>query len=247
MTYDPVYAKRYRLDIEQGRERTVPAAPVRAHINALLADRWSMRAIAELAGVSAGVVSVVAAGKQPTVRRVTARRILAVTPDRRFERINRAGFVLSTGACRRIEALLALGWRHDDISEAAGLPFRRSAVVLHQAGGWIAQTTHDGIVRAYEALSMTPGPSPHTRGRSARLGYAPPLAWDDEDIDDPNATPNMGEAAHGMDLDEWVRLVRYGEDPDRAAERCGVTLSAIARAAYRQERPELIPMLRGAA
>lgn len=200
---DLAYHKRWRVDRALGRTRLRPATQARAHINTLLAQRWSMRGIAEAAGVSPSAVSKIASGAQVTVHHDTARRILAVSLEAQHERTNPAGFVLNTGARRRIEALLALGWRHEDITAAMGTR-TTSALVLHQVGGWIAQATHDAVVAAYDALSMTPGPSERTRARSARLGYAPPLAWDDDDIDDANSAP----------ADDWRACLH----PDCASE-----------------------------
>ncbi|WP_329123945.1 hypothetical protein [Streptomyces sp. NBC_01353] len=47
----------------------------------------------------------------------------------------------------------------------------------------------DGIRAAYEALSMRTGTSAKTRLRAQRSGWAPPLAWDDDTIDDPHGVP----------------------------------------------------------
>lgn len=187
----PAYHKRWRLDRELGRTRTRPATEVRAHINTLLAAHLSYRGIADLSEVSASTVHGIATGRQSTVHHDVARRILAVDVGRVYERPNRAGFVPNIGARRRIEALLAIGWRHQDITAAMGTR-TTSPLVLHQVGGWVARETHDAACAAYAALSMQPGPSDNTRTRAARLGYAPPLAWDDDDLDDPYAEPPAG-------------------------------------------------------
>lgn len=186
-SYDPRYHKRWRVDRAQGRVRTVDAQPVRAHINTLLAAHLSARAIADVAGVTPQVLTSISRG-QRTVRVGTARKILAVTVEAVYARNLATGFVPNIGARRRIQALLALGWRHSDISAEMGTSCgTRSPMVLHQAGGWIAKATHDAVNGAYAALSMRPGPSTRTRDRALALGYAPPLAWDEDDLDDPYA------------------------------------------------------------
>lgn len=96
-------------------------------------------------------------------------------------------FVPRIGAARRIEALLALGWTHAHMRATSGV---NTAVVLHQDGEWITVRNHARIVAMYDELSMTLGPSARTRGRVAKLGYAPPLAWDEEQIDNPKARPH---------------------------------------------------------
>lgn len=175
---DYAYHKKWRLDRDRGLRRTTDAGPVRAHINALLSARLSVRAIADRAGVSAGTISGISRGLQQTVRVQTARRILALSPKAALERPNRAGLVLNSGARWRIQALLALGWRHADISVHMGTR-TKSSIILHQVGGWIARETHDAVRAAYDALSGRPGPSDRTRARAARLGYAPRHGRDD--------------------------------------------------------------------
>lgn len=242
------YHKRWRLDSSRGIRRLVDAGPVHAHLSRLVAAGWSYRAISEAAGVAPTTVHKITHRGQATVRRDVAARILRVRADQVLaRRANPAGFVPAVGTRRRIEALLALGWRHEDITAASGLPGAgRSGVVLHQRGDWVAKATHDAIVTAYAALSSRRGPSERTRRRALDLGYAPPAAWDDDaDQDDPDAAPAAGWRPDcvphrtGADLDEFERLTAAGEDPGRAARRLGVTTSAIAKAARRNGRPDL--------
>ena len=188
----PAYQKRWRLDRELGRTRSRDAAPVRAHINVLLASRLSLRAIADLAEVSPSSVHSICTGRQGTVRHDTAKRILAVTVDGVTSRPLRSGFVPAVGARRRIEALLAIAWRHEDITAAMPGVKTSSRLVLHQVGGWVSRDTFDAVAAAYTALSGRPGPSERTRRRATVLRYAPPLAWEDDDIDDPYAAPVPG-------------------------------------------------------
>ena len=193
MSADTAYRKRWALDRAEGRFRMVDARPAREHIHALQSARLSTRAIADVAGVAPSVISNVDRGKQASLRVATARAILAVTADAVYARQLATGFVPNVGAKRRIGALLALGWRHEDITREMGARCgTTSPVVLHQAGGWVAKVTHDAVVTAYAALSMRPGASDRTRHRALAAGYAPPLAWDDDDLDDPNAEPTEG-------------------------------------------------------
>lgn len=246
MSYDPRYAKRYRLDISRGHSRSlVDAGRVREHVARLEAQGLSRRGIAETAGVAPTAVTAIMQRHRERVTRKVASALLAVTREAVLGRSRPLGFVPNIGARRRIRALLAIGWTHDLISERAGLPAKRSAVVLNQVGEWISRATHDSIVRAYDALSMTPGPSSLGRRRAERAGYAPPLAWDDESIDDP-AAPEPGHRAleHSrVDLDEWRRLVDAGEDQDRAAARLGARLGTIQNYAQREGRRDILRLI----
>jgi hypothetical protein len=242
MTTDTyTYFKQWRLDREAGKgPRMVPSGPTADHIRSLVESGASQAGVARAAGLSPEVVSRLLHRPRESVRVGTERCVLAVTMDAVLRRPDRAGFVPAIGARRRIRALLALGWTHAHITERMTGTGQISHVALHQRGQWISRATHDAIVAAYEELGMTPGPSDLSRRRARARGYAPPLAWDEDGIDDPQAVPDLGDAGRpSLDLDEWAHLVRAGESPERAAERCGVTLSAVARAAYRAGRRDL--------
>lgn len=193
---DPRYAKRWRYDRARGITRLVDATPTVEHLKALFALGVSLRGAAAAAGVTPTVLSRLMHG-QTKVNRVTERKVLAVTFESILNRENPDGFVPAIGARRRIRALLRMGWRHEDLS-AAGVA--RSAVLLHQRGGWITRASHDAVAAAFERLCMTPGPSARTAGRAAKLGYAPPLAWDD--IDDPRLHPELGDSLEEEFVDE---------------------------------------------
>lgn len=237
------YFKKWRVDREAGRgPRLVPSGPTIEHVRELLASGVSQRAIAGAADISPEVVSRLLRHPRSTVQRGTEQRLLAVTVEGAQQRRNPADFVLNLGARRRIRALLALGWPHRIITErmAGG---QISHLVLSQKGRWIARATHEAVIEVYEALSMTPGPSSSTRTRAKSYGYAPPLAWDEGTLDDPEAVPDIGRTERGVDMDDWLHLVRGGVRPDDAAARFGVTLSAVERAAYRQGRTDVLGII----
>lgn len=110
------------------------------------------------------------------------------------------------GTARRVRALWAIGHNSATIGAVAGM----SADQVHQTTRrplWVSLATAEAVKRAYDALSMTPGTSEETRGRAQRAGYPPPLAWDDESIDDPTVSPRRGrlQAHRGID---WVAVER---------------------------------------
>jgi hypothetical protein len=112
--------------------------------------------------------------------------------------------VPAIGTHRRIQALMANGWSVDQIMDRAG--YRKS-------GNWIkydATTLHVNtaakIAEVYNELWDKPGPSKWTRTWARNQGYLPPLAWDDDTIDDPAAWAN--ETAEAAVLDE-VAVERF--------------------------------------
>ncbi len=102
--------------------------------------------------------------------------------------------VSSRGARRRIQALACLGWSSYDVSAYQGKVGEWTRQVLMR--DVIFRSTHEAIAEAYEALSTRkPTGNPQivarTKNRAARLGWVPPLAWDDIDRDPepPTAEP----------------------------------------------------------
>lgn len=102
----------------------------------------------------------------------------------------------ATGTARRLQALAALGWPPSVLARRIGVS---RSTFEHIVKGHI-QRTSAGVVAAvsdlYEELSMTPGPSDHWRRIAADKGWAPPLAWDDDTIDNPDAAPDLGAREH---------------------------------------------------
>lgn len=93
----------------------------------------------------------------------------------------------ATGTRRRLRALAALGWPMRDLSVELGWEPTR-AQKLTAAGHVWADTAAD-VRLLYDRLSMTPGPSLKTRRRAEAAGWLPPLAWDDDCLDDPGYVP----------------------------------------------------------
>lgn len=242
MSYSARYQKQRLLDQSRGIEHTyIDPRPVTEHVRRLLAQGMTCRGIGSLAGVSPSTVVRFRDRAYDHAQRSTAAKILAVRPRLAYQPGHR-GLVPAIGARRRIKGLLALGWSHDLIT--AELPDgARSRVILHRAGDSMTAELHAVVRAVYDRLSMTPGPSAMARARAARHGYLPPLAWDDDTIDDPNAVPDTGRKTRGsLDLDDWLYLVKTGEEPNRAAERCGVQITAVERAAHRAGRTDIASM-----
>lgn len=133
--------------------------------------------------------------------------------------------VPAVGSQRRIRALMALGWPGNIIAERAGIKRGQSGISALLQAHTVRVATAARIARAYDDLSMRLGPSPVTRARAQRNGWLPPLAWDDERIDDPVHSPT--ESVHftnefnRREIDEVVVLrVLAGEHlPTTRAER----------------------------
>lgn len=143
----------------------------------------------------------------------------------RLARLNGGRAVPALGYQRRVQALMRLGWTSPDIARAAGWPHRNYVlrVINGQKGKpttWLERKTADALAAAYDQLSMvTPEMTPtraRTKARATRLGYAPPLAWDDIDRDD---APTLGGDDDQIDDVVVDRLVAGIRLPSTRAEK----------------------------
>lgn len=237
----------------------VDAEPARQHLLALHEAGLSWKRASTLSGISVGTVWQLVHGRDepgrtgvPSVRisPENARALLALTVADAADLADGA-VTDSTGARRRIQALCATGWPVSVQARAAGVD--RQALDVALRGRPIVARNARAIAAMYDRLWDQP-PRPvtaHDRAgvtralRAAQAGaWAPPMAWDDDQIDDPAARPARARASSVLDLDEWVHLVTGGEDHDRAAARLGVKLTAVERSAFRHGHTRVLGLLR---
>lgn len=160
--------------------------------------------------------------------------------------------VLAIGTWRRIEALMCLGWSQATIAERAGLCQPNISEMLRSRRDRIRRSIADRIAAVYDDLSMlspmdtSPQSAGRVRAHARRRGYAPPLAWDDDTIDDPSAVPNHGTVKpsrggrHRDDLmedAEW--LADDGLNLDVVLDRLDITRDAFHQACRRANRLDL--------
>lgn len=217
----------------------VPSGPAAEHIAHLRAHGVGMRRISELTGVPRWLITrLTPAAARParSIDRVQEARILAlqasaatISPARVARR--RDGAV---GLRRRLQALHALGWSTRQLSARSGIATDTLRAVI---GGRdvVAMSTDARIRELYDALwDQQPPQRTHpersgvsrTRNRAAAAGWPSPLAWDDDTIDDPTATPDTGAPAprrlpQAERLADLEHLLTQGIDREVAARRCG--------------------------
>jgi transposase-like protein len=115
----------------------------------------------------------------------------------------------ATGTRRRLQALARIGHTYQAIAEELGVV--RSCVQQWAGNRRVHRRTAAQVAELYDAWSMTVGPSSKSRARAEAAGWPPPLAWDDESIDDPATQPDLG-ADRAVDVDEVaVQRARRGE------------------------------------
>jgi len=230
------------------------AGPVRDHLLALSSVGIGWKRAAELSGVSTGAVSKLLFGgpgnRAPAkrVRPETAAAILAVPAAP--SSLSAGSLVSAAGTRRRLQALVAIGWPQSQLAARLG-------VQPGNLGSMLAREhVRAGTARAVEILydqlwSHPPSETDHrsrisaSRARSyaQARGWPPPMAWDDDLIDDPAATPEPGwqrsarSSRRAAELAEDAEeLRRQGYSRQLIAERLGVTHAALEKAISRAAR-----------
>ncbi len=103
----------------------------------------------------------------------------------------------ATGTRRRLQALAAVGWSLAEQSRRLG--WHESTAHRVASRQWVWVETAEKVRGLYDELAMTPGTNRRARNDAARKGWPPPLAWSDEEIDDPDATPAVPVDDGGLD------------------------------------------------
>lgn len=228
-------------------DKYVDADPVRAHVRALSARGMGWKRVAEVAGISNGAMWKLLYGRRRpdgalhlTRRMVRAHgeRILAVQLDLAPHAVIPGDQAIGTH--RRLQSLVALGWSQSKLGERLGIePHNMTRVVA--SGFGVQARTARAVAALYEELSMTlPSAETHREkisvARSRRMarerGWLPPLALDDDRLDDVDYNPlaETHQADAGVDEAAILR---------RAAGDRGVRLSRV-------ERLELVRRLNAA-
>jgi len=130
------------------------------------------------------------------------------------------------GTQRRLRALMCRGWSPEAIERATGIPAAENARALTDHRG-IGTEAAANVASAYDQLWDRPPPQATDRDRSlaaaaaarARTGHwAPPLAWDDEDLDRDDGAPAQGWRRTGS---TQVRSAALAEDAAYVREHGG--------------------------
>jgi hypothetical protein len=122
-----------------------------------------------------------------------------------------SAYVDATGTARRLRALVAGGYNFADLGRALGWGRRRVANVAQMLDPKVMVRTANAVADVYDRLSTTPGTSTYARIVARRYGWHPSLAWDDDTIDDPTATPNLGAPVDELPDEEAVRRALAGK------------------------------------
>ncbi len=172
----------------------VDAEPARQHVKAAKAAGIGWRRIADVTGVARSTIKHLLygrVGRAPSqrIRPQVAAMLLSFQIDGSV--LAAGANVDATGTRRRIQALACLGWTLTSQAEHIGWKVSNYTSLLGR--GQVMKATADKVLALYEELSMKRAPaglgSTRVRNLARARGWKPPLAWDDETIDDPAAKP----------------------------------------------------------
>ncbi|RLV56040.1 helix-turn-helix domain containing protein [Aeromicrobium phragmitis] len=196
-----------KTDYERDRRRQkaygrwnglIDAEPARKHVRTLMSQGMGWKRVAHAAGLEPSVVWKLLYGDrarrlEPSkrIRPATADKLLAVELD-----LADGQTTDRTGAVRRLQALVALGWSMSKLADQLGKDLRNFASVIHGRRD-ITVATDRAVRELFTDLAMQLPPQNDWHNKSAatrarnyarKHGWAPPLAWDDIDNDDRPST-----------------------------------------------------------
>lgn len=219
----------------------IDSRPARSHITRLRLAGMGIKQIARLCGISPGAVQIIAdrrTGSAVKVLPSAAAKILSVAVPPALTVMPAGGQCVSAiGTTRRLRALVAAGYTPSMLSRELGIaPTNAYALFGHcdDVPAAIAQTVAD----LFDRLEMTPGPSERARALAHKLGWAPPLAWDEDSIDNADTHPAPAAAKHVSFPERYRELRELGVHDELAiARRLGMKVDSLQRqlARYREE------------
>lgn len=165
----------------------IDAGSSQARVSDLRRAGLSINAIAEGAGVSPEAVRKLVAGYRRRVAVETAQALLLFDPSAHADLL-----VPSLGTCRRLRALMANGWDSATMAALLGVTDKQVREWRRRSGPKVRNRVHLTVASLYRRIGDRRGPNDLARGRALRLGYAPPIHWDDDgDLDNPLSHPKQ--------------------------------------------------------
>lgn len=225
----------------------VDAQPVRDHIQALRDAGIGNKRLRELTGVSHNTIQVIMTGRPERgtgpsrkVLRRTADKILGVpVPEVDFQFVAAGRVVRAIGATRRLQALVANGYSQREVCRRLGWTWEGNSTDLflgraeHMTAGRARQ-----VAELFSQLQMVPGTNSRARTRARANGWLPPLAWDEDRIDDPTCTPEVVDRPKTAEdvFSDFEYLLSMGVGVEDASRRVGLLPASVKRRYERHGR-----------
>jgi hypothetical protein len=215
--------KQYSVNRQLGRPGLIDATPARERLRRLQQTMtWGQ--ISAAVGSEPGNLQHIADGRRAKIRRSTLAQILAVQPEAPAPGKYRD----ATGTRRRLQALRAIGHSAKVIADKAGSAEARIQLISSGEQPTVRQALEVKIRKVYAELHQTPAPAGRsaTRAKNHALAndWAPPGAWDDDTIDDPQAKPEFGRELNFHERavlrrEEIIHFAWHGDTPEQILAR----------------------------
>jgi hypothetical protein len=210
------------------------AQPVREHVQAIRGAGMSLAGIAKYTGVNIGSIDHLLYGKAPyppavKIRTENAQALLAYWPT--LDDFDDGAVIDATGTRRRIQALAAAGWPSNAIHQHIN-HITHKAVERLRASQRVTARTARAARDFYNQVSeqtaedhgVTPWVAARTRTYATKYEWAPPIAWDDDTIDDPTAQPDYGRKLNfheraALRREEIIHFAWHGDTPEQILAR----------------------------
>jgi len=227
-----------------GVRATVTPDRAAHHIHALRTSGLRDQQISALTGVGVTTLYRIARRHGPITRATEARILTATVPT--AGTTTSVATIPATGTRRRLQALAAAGYPTAWMARHLGDDRANVHRLLHGHDQRTTLRTAHRVTRLYRAhwdsRADDHGVSPLAAARARRIAAAndwvPAAAWDD--IDDPNAVPNLGGEVSRLVavVEDTAELAAEGLSREGIAARLGIQWDAV-RQAHRRARAVL--------
>lgn len=141
-------------------------------------------------------------------QRITRRLNEAILDaDFDLDQLEDSALITGCGTRRRLQALATLGWSLANL--AADLGCSAAMVSRLRRADHVSVGNARAVREIYDRLSMEPAPQTPshtlTRDQAGSQGWSSPLAWDDDRIDDPSASPAADDDCPRSAVDDVAR------------------------------------------
>lgn len=217
-------------------------APVLAHLDALREAGVGLARVAELAGIPRKTVQALRRQGRVSCFKETAYAVLSVPLPEipHGEELAAGATIPAVGTMRRLRALACIGYSVTYLADELGVKFQYVSYLRSGKSKGVTAETARKIDALFRRLQMTQGPSESAARNAAGLGWPPPLAWDEETIDDPAAHPVGRRSTKTARVELYKRWRDRGWTDAEIASRFGITASSMSRWRQRQEKLGLI-------
>lgn len=223
--------KHYKHLLKDRPSGFVDIVPVREHVERLLAAGMTRQRIADLAGVSRmSTINPVLSPDRVKMRAYAASRIMAVkvpafaTPSARL-----CEWIPIVGTQRRLQALMAVGYTIKELAARTGYSWQSLSKIVNGHEARVRTDHAEKVEKLFIELQLIPGTNRRAILRAQRQGWPPPLAWDEDSIDDPDAAPHAPRSDKDAWFDDYQELRSIGLSHDQIAERWDVQANSLSQ------------------